>query len=101
MRNLALLFVLGCSSGGSQINITQMVGNGGGTVSGGDGSQVIIPGGALSMSTSITIVQVSAPAPAGTVLVGPAYNFGPEGTIFGNPVTITLPFDPSKIPSGK
>jgi hypothetical protein len=92
---------LGCSSGSAQINITQMVGNGGGTVSGGDGSQVVIPGGALSMSTNITITTVSAPAPAGTVLVGPAYNFGPDGTTFSNPVTITLPFDSSKIPSGK
>jgi hypothetical protein len=44
---------------------------------------------------------VSAPAPAGTALVGSAYNFGPDGTTFSNPVTITLPFDSSKIPSGK
>jgi hypothetical protein len=97
----ALLLMMACSSGGAQVNITQMIGPSGGTVAAGDGSQVAIPMGALSQPANISISAVNAPAPAGTVLVGPAYNFGPDGTQFGTPVTITLAFDAGKIPAGK
>jgi ZU5 domain len=99
MRKLVCLLVLGCSSG-AQINITKSVGAEGGTVSGSDGTSVDIPMGALAMSANITITSVTAQAPAGTVVVGPAYDFGPDGTTFAQPVTITLPFDSAKIPSG-
>jgi hypothetical protein len=91
--------LLGCSSDTTPINITKSVGTAGGTVSGSDGTSVVIPMGALSMSSNITLASVNAPAPAGTSLVGPAYDFGPEGTQFAQPVTITLPFDTAKIPS--
>src|SRR5262249_42141771 len=33
--------------------------------------------------------------------VGPAYLFEPEGQTFAQPVTITLPYDTAKLPSGK
>jgi hypothetical protein len=104
MRKLGLILLMtvaGCSSDGSQVNITKTVGAGGGTVSQTDGTSVQIPMGALSSSANITIASVTAPAPAGFVLVGPAYDFGPDGTTFATPVTITLPFDTNKIPSGK
>src|SRR4051812_8227416 len=100
MRNVLCLLVLGCSSS-AQINITKSVGAEGGTVSGSDGTSVVIPMGALSMSSNITISPVDAAAPSGTVLVGPAYDFGPDGTTFTQPVTITLPFDSAKIPAGR
>jgi hypothetical protein len=32
--------------------------------------------------------------------VGLAHQFGPEGTTFGSAVTITLPYDPSSLPTG-
>jgi hypothetical protein len=49
----------------------------------------------------ITVAGVSVPAPAGTVAVGPAFDFGPDGTTFAQPVTITLAYDASKIPAGR
>jgi ZU5 domain len=100
MRNLVCLLLLGCSSD-AQINITKSVGAEGGTVSASDGTSVLIPMNALAMSSNITITSVGAQAPSGSLLVGPAYDFGPDGTTFTQPVTITLPFDPSKLPSGR
>ena len=98
---LLLLIAFGCDDSGGQVNITKTVGMEGGTVSQSDGTSVQIPMGALSSSANITIATVSATAPAGFVLVGPAYDFGPDGTTFAQPVTITLPFDMNKIPMGK
>jgi hypothetical protein len=98
---LLALFAFGCTSEGAQINITKSVGPAGGTVSGTDGTSVTIPMGALSNDSNITISSVNVTAPMGTVLVGPAYDFGPEGTTFSSNVTITLPFDSSKIPMGR
>ena len=98
---LIVALATGCSDGGSQVNITKPVGTGGGTVSGSDGTSVTIPMGALNSQANITISSITVAAPAGTVIVGPAYDFGPEGTTFAQPVTITLPIDPSKIPSGR
>jgi hypothetical protein len=103
MKTLGLLLLIaaGCDNGGGQVNITKTVGAAGGTVMQNDGTSVQIPMNALSMSANITITTVTATAPAGFVLVGPAYDFGPDGTTFAQPVTITLPFDTNKIPSGK
>jgi hypothetical protein len=97
----AMLFFAACSNEPAQINITKSVGAEGGTVSSSDGTSVVIPQGALAMSSSITINSVNVTPPAGSVQVGPAYDFGPEGTTFTTPVTVTLPFDSSKIPSGR
>ncbi|MDD2774142.1 MAG: T9SS type A sorting domain-containing protein, partial [Elusimicrobiales bacterium] len=33
--------------------------------------------------------------------VGPAINFGPEGTVFATPATLTIPFTRSTLPHGK
>jgi hypothetical protein len=96
-----LAALAGCSNDSAQVNITKPVGMEGGTVSQMDGTSVQIPMGALAMSANISITAVNVAAPVGTVLVGPAYDFGPEGTTFSSPVTITLPFDNSKIPMGK
>jgi hypothetical protein len=102
MRTLLLILALaGCTSGGAQLNITKSVGAGGGTVNGNDGTSVTIPMGALSSDANITITSVEVAAPTGTVIVGPAYDFGPAGTQFAQPVTITLPFDSAKLPMGR
>jgi ZU5 domain len=102
-KNLALIFltVVGCGENNNQINITKTIGPSGGNVGDPSGTSVTVPMGALSMNTNITIVQVSADPPAGTVVVGPAFDFGPDGTTFSQPVTITLPFDSAKLPSGR
>jgi ZU5 domain len=97
---LALALVAGCG-GSSGVNITAMIGPNGGMASHSDGTSLNIPPGALATDTNITIQSVNVKAPPGTVLVGPAYDFGPEGTTFKAGVTITLPFEMSKIPMGR
>ncbi len=97
---LCALLAAGCG-GSSGVNVTKVIGSTGGTVAHSDGTSVTVPMGALAANANITITSVDAPAPAGTVLVGPAYDFGPDGTVFAQPVVITLPFQQSKIPAGR
>lgn len=78
------------------------VGPAGGTVSGPSGTQVSVPAGALAATIAITIEPAGSwpAAPAGTQLAGTVFDFGPDGTTFLQPVTVTLPFDPSQFPPG-
>jgi uncharacterized delta-60 repeat protein len=79
------------------------IGPAGGTVSEPSGAKVVIPAGALTSNTPIAVTQTSAgapPLPAGVTLFGPIYAFTPHGTTFAAPVTITVPFDPAKVPGG-
>jgi hypothetical protein len=96
---LLALALVGCSKG---VDITTMpVGPNGGQVNSSNGTQLNIPPGALGSNTNITIQTVNVPAPAGTVVVGPAQDFGPEGATFKAGVTIQLPFETAKIPAGR
>ena len=80
---------------------SQVVGAAGGTVSAPDGTQVVIPAGALSSDVTITIaLNESAPALTQALSVAPAHVFGPEGQTFAKPVSVTLPFQPANLPSG-
>jgi hypothetical protein len=80
---------------------SQVVGAGGGTVSAPDGTQVVIPAGALQSDVTITIaLNESAPALTQAQSVAPAHVFGPEGQTFAKPVSVTLPFQPANLPSG-
>jgi hypothetical protein len=97
MRYLCLVLVVGCSD--NKISKTMGIGPGGGEVSAG-GALVNIPAGALTSNTMISVSSSSAAAPTDTVAVGTPYVFGPEGTQFGQPVTITLAFSSSLLPSG-
>jgi hypothetical protein len=60
----------------------------GGTVTLPGGAAVQIPAAALASDTTITIQQTTS-APTGTV--GPAFDLGPSGTTFSQPVTVTIP----------
>lgn len=64
----------------------------GGEVTLEDGAGVNIPAGALAADTTITI-ESTAPSglPDADTLTGLAYDFGPDGTTFSAPVTLTLP----------
>jgi hypothetical protein len=77
-----------------------MVGSDGGQVTAGDSAAVQIPAGALTTTTAITVSPTSAAAPDATDEVGTPYLFGPEGTQFAVPVTITLAFNEGQLPSG-
>ncbi len=83
--------------------VTLTIGAAGGTVNGSSGATVVIPNGALSQDTPIGIAQTDAGAPtlpAGTTIFGAMFAFTPHGSSFAKPVTMTVPFDPSKVPAG-
>jgi len=105
---VALLALAACGGGGGgnstisgttpdsgvSVVASQVIDSGGGTVAVTDasspiaGTQVVIPAGALSSATRITIGQVSgATGLPADVLVA---ELGPTGTVFSVPVSVTL-----------
>jgi alpha-tubulin suppressor-like RCC1 family protein len=94
-----LLATLGACGGTDNVEVpatavTAVIGPQGGTVSGPDGVQAIIPPGALSQPTTIGIARsaVGAPAmPTDNPPVGPAYEFTPHDLVFNAPVTLRMP----------
>jgi uncharacterized protein YjdB/Leucine-rich repeat (LRR) protein len=74
---------------------------GGGVFLGADGQvELLVPAGAVSQTTIIT-VEASANPPASDRLVAEtAYDFGPDGTAFQHPVQLSLGYDPGSVPAG-
>ncbi|NOT97118.1 MAG: hypothetical protein HOP00_12535 [Nitrospira sp.] len=108
MRAAALVMMLamvaGCSSGNTAAPapatsapsaVSSVIGQAGGTVTGPDGVQVVIPAGALSADTTIGIARNPAGAPLplqeGNAPAGPVYEFTPHDLVFNVPVTIRMP----------
>lgn len=91
----ALCALVGCTFGGD-IHQTEgasaAVGPSGGSVAMSGGPTLEIPAGALPNTTTITIAQSSAQADGA---LSPVYQFGPDGTTFSKPVTVTF-----TVPSG-
>ncbi|MFC1547207.1 Ig-like domain-containing protein [Candidatus Neomarinimicrobiota bacterium] len=79
--------------------VSDSVGTGGGTIQTGIGATINIPAGALNIPVNIIISQF-ADAPPGIETTGPVYFFGPTGTWFNVPVTITVAYDPDLVPLG-
>jgi hypothetical protein len=79
--------------------ISDSVGTGGATIDTEFGAGIDIPAGALDIPVNIIISQFAL-APPGIETTGPVYFFGPTGTYFNVPVTITVAYDPDLIPSG-
>jgi uncharacterized delta-60 repeat protein len=80
------------------------IGSAGGTVTSGEGAEVTVPAGALSSEVAVAIQAsaASAPAfPAGIEAWGKTFAFTPHGASFARPVTVTVPFDPSRVPAGE
>jgi hypothetical protein len=76
------------------VSVTTNIDGNGGTVTGPDGVQVVIPPGALGASTAISIKRSSAGAPAVSAefpVSGFMYEFTPHDIVFDKPVTIRLP----------
>ncbi len=100
-----LLALAACGGGAPPVPppVTQTIGAAGGTVNGPSGATVVISAGALAKDTPIGIAQTDAGAPAlpgGTTTFGAMFAFTPHGLIFAKPVTMTVPFDPGKVPVG-
>jgi alpha-tubulin suppressor-like RCC1 family protein len=100
---LGLLAACGGGDDGGGQQQPAGIGAAGGTVNGASGAQVVVPAGALATDTPIAIEQTSVGAPAlptGFVAFGPMFAFTPHGTTFAVPVTVTIPFDPARVPAG-
>ena len=98
--------LVGACGGSSTTTVTPppagtTIGPSGGTVTSSDGvAQLIFPAGALASSVNITTATMTdAPAVSGLVSAT-AYDFGPSGTQFAQPVTITLKYLNSQLPTG-
>ena len=68
-----------------------VIGVDGGSVTTPAGAVVTIPFGAVDRPITVTVQTGTAPAPDGVGAVSPLYQFGPEGTVFAKPVTVSLP----------
>lgn len=100
---LLSLALAACGGGNGGDASPQGVGPAGGTVTGPGGAQVVVPANALSQPTNIAIEQSSAGAPAlpgGFTSFGSTYAFTPHGTNFAVPASVTVPFDPARVPEG-
>jgi hypothetical protein len=75
------------------------VGSEGGNLTFGSGGGLNIPAGAVSGDQSIIVGRFDE-APPGAAPAGPLFYFGPPGTTFSTPATITVPYDPAMIPAG-
>ena len=97
-----VLGIAGCGGGGSDTPPTTLtIPAAGGTVQTGDAKvKLVAPAGAVASDTAVTIVPAIAPPSAAGLVPGSAYDFGPAGTTFTSPVTLTLSYDPAALPAG-
>jgi hypothetical protein len=89
----ALLMIAGCTKdepAGTKI------GPAGGTVTGPDGVTLVIPAGALTEPTEISITRASGVAD-NFHAVSPAYSFEPAGLTFQQPAVLVIPFQPTLV----
>ena len=105
MRALLCSLAIALTSCGGSDDVAppaNQVGPAGGTVTGPNGTQVVVPAGALSAPVAITFTPTTTapPMPAGLQVLGTIYDIGPSGTTFTAPVTVTLPLDPAQVPAG-
>jgi len=73
----------------------------GGTVTAAGGNAVVqVPVGAVASGTAITVTAVPNPFPDPKLVPGTAYDFGPNGTAFAQPVTIRIKYSDASLPQG-
>jgi hypothetical protein len=100
MRNVslacsALMWMAAVACGGEDTqgsSQTTVIAATGGTVTAG-GATLVIPAGALSQDTTITVTtsSPSSSLPDSSTVKGSVFDFGPDGTTFSTPATLTLP----------
>lgn len=59
-----------------------------------------VPAQAVASNIPITITPVANPPSSSQILPASAYDFGPDGTQFSQPVTIGIRYQPSQVPPG-
>ena len=110
LRVLAALALTACNVGSGDVPLSvdiactnATVGGAGGTLTHETGAVLTIPAGALSTNVAVTWCGTPPPdssALGGATTLGQAYVAGPAGTTFAVPVTVAIPFDPTRLPSG-
>ena len=94
---------------GSTLPIVFFVEKGTGARAGATGATIQLPGGvtlaippgALPQDVFFTTVPATnLPASNRPIVPGTAWAFGPDGLVFAKPVVMTIPYDPSAVPSG-
>lgn len=99
LLTLLALMAAACTQTTKPAITRKVIGAGGGTVTTADGAVTLdIPAGALGQDTTITITPSAASAP--DLLPGTLYAFGPDGTVFAEPATLTLHYDTATLPAG-
>lgn len=84
----------------TSVQFTEEIGNTGGEISDEEsGFTVVIPEGALAGETEIEVGSFNV-IPDGANLFGEMVFLGPSGLTFNQPVSITLPYDPDRLPAG-
>jgi len=74
---------------------------GGGTFQFSEGAvRLEFPEGAVKNQTLVTVNRLDSPPKNNSVVVLTAFRFGPEGTRFSKPVTVSIRYDPAALPSG-
>lgn len=72
----------------------------GGSVKTADGRvTLVVPPGAVPADTVITITPSTSYFDDGAVVGGTVYDFSPDGIVFAVPVTMTIAYEPARIPS--
>ncbi|MBI2060165.1 MAG: hypothetical protein HYT87_10370 [Nitrospirae bacterium] len=91
----------GADEGGGSGSGSATIGPDGGKVLSTDGmAELFVPAGALSASLEISVRAVSYPDGEKLEFVTAAYDFQPDGLTFAVPATLTLHYDPSRLPRG-
>jgi len=101
-----LLVLVACSGKsdphkGAEQSVSQLVGAEGATLESSDGAvRLVIPQGALGQQTRITVAPATNYTEVDGLLPGTVYTFGPDGTVFADPVEISIHYDPERMPRG-
>ena len=61
---------------------------------------LVLPAGAVSEPTFITAIPATDLPPEPLPISGTAFDFGPDGLVFDEPVTLTIQYDPTLLPPG-
>jgi hypothetical protein len=78
-----------------------VIGTSGGTISAFDGRVALeFPAGALSGDVGITVAPATTVPAAKGLVPGTAFDFGPAGLTFAQPVQLTINYDPADLPPG-
>ncbi len=104
----ATVLMVGCSgddgagtTGPSVTYETFQIGPAGGTFVSRDGSVTLeVPAAALATDTTITLAAATSFPANGGYVAHTCYAFGPNGLTFDEPITLTIAYDKSDLPSG-